>query len=517
MDELLRQVLLTLAGMWRKRWFGLVAAWLVSVAGVFVILSMPDKYEASARIYVDTQSVLRPLMSGIAVQPNVDQQIAILSRTLISRPNVERLARMADLDLGTKTKEDLDRLVDGLMHSLEIKTAGRDNLYTLSFRDTQPERAKRVVQSLVSIFVESGIGDKRKDSDSALKFIQEQINSYEKKLEQAEDRLKDFKLKNMNLSEEGKNYFARIGEVSAKLKDAQLDLREAEDSRDVLKRELGGEEPLLLSEAPSGTSQGSVPEIDNRIDALKRNLDSLLLRYTAQHPDVVGTRKVIAELEEQKRQELKARSKAGGARTVSAGVDPVLQQLRMSLTEADANVAALRARVAEYESRFNELRNAAKQQPEIDAEFAKMNRDYDIQKKNYEALVARRESAAMSEQMGSTTGVADFRMIDPPRVSPKPVEPDRLLFLPLVLLGGLLSGLGVSFVASQIWPIFIDCRSLRDLTGLPVLGGVSFLKDPASVRRERRRLLAFLAGLGGLFVSYGATLLFLWLATARTT
>ena len=191
--------------------------------------------------------------------------------------------------------------------------------------------------------------------------------------------------------------------------------------------------------------------------------------------------------------------------------------MRMSLTEADANVAALRARVAEFDSRFKELRNAAMQQPEIDAEFAKMNRDYDIQKKNYEALVSRRESAAMSEQMGSTTGVADFRMIDPPRVSPKPVEPNRLLFLPLVLIGALVAGMGVSFVASQAWPVFIDCRSLRDATGLPVLGGVSLLSDVGSLRQKRHRLAAFLFGLGGLFASYGATLFYLWLATARNT
>ena len=71
-------------------------------------MRMPDLYEASARIYVDTQSVLKPLMQGLAVQPNVDQQVMILSRTLISRPNVEKLVRMADLDLDAKTKADQD-------------------------------------------------------------------------------------------------------------------------------------------------------------------------------------------------------------------------------------------------------------------------------------------------------------------------------------------------------------------------------------------------------------------------
>ncbi len=517
MDELIQQSLATLTAMWRKRWYGLLAAWVVGIAGIVVVLSMPDKYEASARIYVDTQSVLRPLMSGLAAQPNIDQQMSILSRTLISRPNVAKLTRMADLDLGTKTKEDQERLIDSLMKTLEIKSIGRDNLYTLSYVDTKPERAKRVVQSLVSIFVESGIGDKRKDSDSALKFIQGQIETYEKKLEEAEGRLKDFKLKNLEVAEEGKNYFSRIGDISAKLKDARLELREAENSRDVIRRELSGEEPVLLPETAESASLVSVPEIDGRIDAQKRNLDSLLQRYTEQHPDVVGARKLIAQLEEQKRQEVLARRKASAGQVVSDNGNPVVQQLKVALTEAAANVASLRARVSEYQSRFNELSSTVRRQPEIDSEFSQLNRDYDILKKSYEALVSRRESASMSEQMGTTTGVADFRMIDPPRVSPTPVAPNRMLFLPLVLIGSLLAGMAVSFVVSQVRPTFIDGRSLSDVTGFPVLGIVSLLHNEASLRQNRRRLVVFFAGLGGLVASYGATLMTLWLVTARNT
>ena len=515
MDELIQQLLATLAGMWRKRWFGLLAAWLVGIAGIVIVLSMPDKYEASARIYVDTQSVLRPLMSGLAAQPNIDQQMSILSRTLISRPNVAKLTRMADLDLGTKTKDDQERLIDALMKTLEIKSIGRDNLYTLSYIDTQPERAKRVVQSLVSIFVESGIGDKRKDSDSAQKFFQGQIVTYEKKLEESEGRLKDFKLKNLGMAEEGKTYFSRITDISAKLRDARLELREAENSRDVIRRELAGESPVLLPETPETATLVSVPEIDGRIDALRRNLDGLLQRYTEQHPDVAGTKKLIAQLEEQKRLEVQARRKADLGKPGVVNGNPVVQQLKVAQAEAAANVASLSARVAEYQSRLNELSNAVKRQPEIDSEFSQLNRDYDILKKSYEGLVSRRESASMAEQMGTTTGVADFRMIDPPRVSPTPVAPNRMLFLPLVLLGSLLAGLAVSFVVSQVRPTFMNSRSLSDVAGFPVLGIVSLLHNESSSRQNRRRLVAFFAGLGGLVASYGATLLTLWLVSAR--
>ncbi len=249
MDELLRNAVFLLRGMWQRRWIGLVVAWVVGIAAVLAVARLPDRYQASARIYVDTQSVLKPLMSGLAVQPNVEQQLVILSRTLISRPNIEKLMRMADLDIAVKSKEEQDRMIDDLMRTLEIGGAGRDNLYTVAYRDTDPNRAKRVVQSLVSIFVESSLGGKRNDTASAKRFLDDQIKVYEAKLEEAENRLKEFKLRNMSLaSPDGKDYYGKINDVSGALAQARLDLREAENSRDALKRQITGEEPVFLPE-----------------------------------------------------------------------------------------------------------------------------------------------------------------------------------------------------------------------------------------------------------------------------
>jgi polysaccharide chain length determinant protein (PEP-CTERM system associated) len=173
MDELIRQVVTHARGMWRRRWAGLGVAWLVAVVGAGVLFKMPDKYEASARVYVDTQSILKPLMSGLAVQPNVDQQVGILSRTLISRPNIEKLIRMADLDLQIESPKQREQLIDDLIKTVQIRSSGRENLYTIAYRDTNRNEAKRVVQSLLSIFVESSLGDQRKGSDAARRFIED--------------------------------------------------------------------------------------------------------------------------------------------------------------------------------------------------------------------------------------------------------------------------------------------------------------------------------------------------------
>jgi polysaccharide chain length determinant protein (PEP-CTERM system associated) len=517
MHELIQQAITALRGMWRWRWIGLGVAWVVGICAGGIILRMPNQYEASARIWVDTQTVLKPLMSGLAVQPNVDQQISMLSRTLITRPNMEKLIRMADLDLSVKSKQEQEGLIDRLVGTLEIKGLGRDNLFTLAYRDPEPDKAKRVVQSLASMFVESSLGNKRKDTDSARQFIEDQIKIYEGKLSEAENRLKEFKLKNLKSSTgDGKDAFGRIGELELAMNQARLALREAEQSRDALKQQLAAEAPMLSSQDASGVP--TVPEIDSRLDALKKNLDLLLQRYTDQHPDVTNTKRVIAELEAQKRNELAARKSAEKTATPaqpSTATNPVYQKFKMSLADAEATVASLRTRVAEYDSRYARFKASINMMPEIEAEYAQLNRDYDINKKNYETLVARRESASISGQMDASSAMAEFRLIDPPRVSPQPVAPNRPLLFVLAMVGALSAGVAVSFAASQIRPSFSDAFTLRETTGMPVLGTISYIVNESMRRRERRSMIAFVSGVLTLICAYGAVIATLLVTGSR--
>jgi polysaccharide chain length determinant protein (PEP-CTERM system associated) len=512
MEQLIAQIVTIAKGMWRFRWPSLAVAWLVAVIGVFIVFRVPDKFEATARIYVDTQSILKPLMSGLAVQPNVEQQVVMLSRTLISRPNMEKLVRMADLDLKSESKAQQDALITGLMTSLEIKNVGRDNLYSLSYRDPEPAKAQKVIQSLVSIFVESSLGNTRKDTASAKLFIDEQIKGYEAKLEEAEARLKEFRLRNIQLhSGEGKDSASRLGELGEQLNQARLALREAEQARDAAKQQLQGEKSESANLATQSLLQESAisvatPEIDARLEAQKRNLDALLQRFTELHPDIVSTRRLIKELEEQKRKEVQelrrvAMAAPAGAAGVGAG-SLAYQEMGRLLANSEVQVAALRARVAEYTARYNGARELLKTSPQLETEASQLNRDYAIHKKNYEDLVARRESASMSGELEVASGVADFRLIDPPRVSPTPVSPNRLLLLPLAFAVALGAGLFTAFAGSQLRPVFHSAGELRDKVAIPLLGVVSSVTSSAALRRERTSLIRFMVGSGGLVGSF---------------
>ena len=184
------QALLTnfLKAIWKYRWYAVVISWIVALVGWAVVYRLPNEYQASARVYVDTQSILQPLLAGMTTVPNVDQQVAFMRRTLISRPNVERVMRMVDLDVKTTNAKDHEKVVDELMEKIKILGTERDDIYTITYNNPNPKLGKDVVQSLLTIFVEGSFGGKKQDSEKAVQFIDDQIKSYEQKLSAAETR-----------------------------------------------------------------------------------------------------------------------------------------------------------------------------------------------------------------------------------------------------------------------------------------------------------------------------------------
>ena len=513
MHELANQLLSHLKATWRYRWYAVAFAWVIAVGGWIVVAQMPNRYEASARVYVDTQSVLRPLLAGVAVQPNVNQVVTMMSRTLISRPNLDKVIRMADMDIKLKTPDDREQMITRLAKELTIQSAGAENLYTIAFSDKNPQEAKRVVQSLLTLFVEGSLGNKRKDSDSAQRFINEQLKVYNEKLVAAENAVTEFKRKHMGLmGGETGNYYAGLVAAQTALSQATLDLREAENSRNAIKNQLTGDSdtPVLLGE--QGASEEALPEIDDRIKELQKQLDSLRLKYTEQHPDIIVTSRMIDQLKEQKQRELKLK-KPSLARAQAQ--NPVFQQLSVSLAEADANVASMKARVSEYEKRYNAMKAAANAIPQVAAEYTQLTRDYEVTKKNYQDLLSRRESAQITGDMEANTSVMDFRVIDPPQVPSAPSAPNRPLLMSMVLLAALAGGAGFAFLMSQIRPTFSDERRLREVSGLPVFGTVVMAWTEAQLAKRKKGLVALLLSFLSLLSAYAAIMAMLLLTTAR--
>jgi polysaccharide chain length determinant protein (PEP-CTERM system associated) len=503
MAEITAVLLNFLKAIGKYRWHAVAITWIVALIGWAVVLRLPNQYEASARVYVDTQSILRPLLAGMTTTPNLDQQVIFMRRTLLSRPNIEHLMRMVDLDVKATDTKQHDKIVDQLMSQIKLSGTERDDIYTIAYTSDNPKLGKDIVQSLLSIFMEGSFSGKKQDSEKAVQFIDDQIKQYEEKLAVAENALKDFKLKHMGLlpHDGGGDFGAQLVAANDQLSQARLELAEAEQARNAIRGKITGEPAKPGTEIVDPAVVD--PDLEARIATAQKNLDTLRLQYTEQHPDIIANRRLLEQLLAQKADLAKHKKRSSDP---GAGYSPMLQQLNVELSQAEARVASMRARVEEYAARVSRLRSQSTEAPEVEAQLAQLNRDYQVNKDNYQKLVERRESARLSGDLTSATDMLSFRVIDPPTVPSQPSGPNRLRLFSLVFAGALVAGLAVAFLMSQVRPTFMSQSALREVTGLPVLGAIGMNWTAEQTVRRKRRLVGLGVSVLVLFGVYGAGL-----------
>lgn len=486
---------------WPYRWLSLIVAFLVAVVGSYYVFSLPPVYEVKTKIFVDTRSMLRPLMKGLAVDNNaLASSASLMKRTLLTRPNLEKVAREADLDLETKTDREFDALIDGLIANIKVSGTPRESIYSIKYTDRDPQKAKKIVDELLNAFLESALGSSRTDTVVTQKFLDEQIIEYEKRLIEAEERLRDFKQRNVGMMpSQGGNYYTRLQEAKNALSSASLALSESQKRRDELNR--------MLSDPSQSTSSslggGLRTQYSDRIDALEQTLDSLTLQYTEKHPEIKGTKATLSELKIRHEAELKKLKEEASSGSVGATADNGYNQIRLALGSASAEAEALQTRVARYQSKVDELERLVDTIPEVEAELVRLDRDYGLNKSQYQALLKRRESARLSQEVDQKADNVKLKVIEPPRVPLKPSGPDRITYLSFTFLGALGFGGALAFLMSQLNPRFYSSDELKDFARIPVIGVVSLISNQRQKTERRMELAVFSTMLLGFFSLYG--------------
>ena len=466
--------------LWKRRWLILVTTVVICIIGWPYVLMLPNEYQVTAKVYLDTQTILKPLLEGIAVNnPTMEQTAMVLRRTLLNRTNMEKVARKTDLDLKTRTPEDFERILVSLAKKIDMQGDLNEKIYTISYQGKDPKRAKHVVEELLNLFVEGALGESRLDTTSTQQFLNNQINEYESKLEASENLLKEFKRKNAGLMpDEGQTYFSQRTTAIEQLNVARLALEEAVNRRNELKNQIAN-----FKEA------GEIPS-SPKISPLQSRLNELLLNYTDQHPDVIALKRVIAEhagsaVIEPEGEKIDAQS------SFRLYGNLAYQELKTALGKTEAEIAALKVRVKQREAKTTYLQKMVDTMPEVEAELVKLNRDYNIIKNNYEEMVKRRERAKITQEAEQSTDNIQFKIVEPPRVPLLPVGPDRHLLLTATLALGTGTGLGLALLLIQLRPTFGNWQDLREATSLPIFGSVSLIYSTNQRAKARLQTTAF--------------------------
>ncbi len=503
---------------WRYRWFAILFSWAVCAVGFVAVFRIPNVYEASGRLYVDADAILTPLLRGIAVDTSLQAQVDLLQRTLLSRPNLEKLISNTDLELQTTSDADRTALASRLATEIKFIPQTR-NLFVISYQNQSPKLAYSVVQAMLTAFIESKAGNNRTDLENASKFIDGELNMYEQQLRNAERRRAEFRAKYLDvLPQDGG--VSRLDAATGQVKSLQGQLEDAQTRRASLTKELAATPSLLVVEADAATGGGAAPL--TRLQQAEATLAEMRLRLTDQHPDVIAQKGLIAAMkagalgpDPAARRPAPATpgapdaSAAGstpdarGARSVP---NPVYEQIKVRLVETESTIASLQRQLNDATQDRDRMNGIVRSAPGLQAEAININRDYDIIQHNYDELLARRESMRISAAAEASADKVKIQIIDPPLLPTIPVAPKRVALLTGALAAGLAAGLGLALLLVQLDQSFHTADDLHDL-GYPVVGGITMLAAAIPFFRRMVTVCSFAIAVALPCVIYGGLVL----------
>jgi polysaccharide chain length determinant protein (PEP-CTERM system associated) len=510
-------------GAWRFRWIAIAVAAVGAAVGWTIVFALPDLYETAASVFVDTRTALKPALKDLTVEQDVDAQINYVRESLLARPELEKIARDTGLLPDSVTSEwervkILSKLANGIGISVssagaqgdERSTAG--TIYTMLYRDVDPQRSVKVVKTLLDTFIEQTLGGKREGSENVQKFLGARLKDYEQRLSVAEDRMAAFKKENIGLmpSEQG-GYFGQLQSEVDAAKKANTDLAVALSRKDELTRQLHGDAAVSAagSSAPTVGAQGNTNGGDtlSRIQETEAKLDELLLRFTDKHPDVIATRDTLAELKKRRALELESlrRGDASAVAASGAGSNPVYQSIELELNKVDVEIAALRREATQHDETVAELRKRLNTAPQVEAEYQQLSRDYAVNKAEYTSLLENYQKAKLGEQADSA-GSVRFEVVQPPQEPVAPIWPRRTRLLGEIWLAALGVGAAIAYGLQRLRPVVSSLRGVSELTSFPVLGAVSVAFPSRQRFLFRRRIWRFSVATLCFVVALGAAL-----------
>lgn len=524
MNELLQQLVLIAYGIWRKRWYALATTMVVSLVGLAIVATIPNNFESSARIRLDTTSLIKELLGPVSGRGNQREKLQVMRQTLISRPNLEKVIRRSGLDALVSTDEEIEELIEDLADDIEIVDEG-NNIYRFTYSSgfsqfddlKNAEMATRVVQSILQMIVESDLGNSRIEGIEAMRFVDSQLSDYRRQLDELERQRTEFEQRNIGLIGTGQSFSTRLIKARTDLSTTEAQLNEAQLIRDELQRQLGNVEQFVEIIGQSGPGMGGISDLPGRIELLKQRKDALLARdYTEKHPDVVAVQRQIDSmnqryLDEQKLLDEQFEAGDGG---IAPGVptsrvpNPVYEATQIRLIEKSGEIASLTGRRTQHLAVLLNLEEQAKKLPLIEAEQNSLNREYNMVQGLYDKMLKTKEDLRLSGDIDLITDGVSYEVVDPPIQPLSPSSPNRPVLLTGVLFLSVGGGIFLALILSQALTTFLTTRNLRDAFDLPVLGSISALVPEAEKRQQRmeNRWLAFAYGI--LFIGFGLFIAF---------
>lgn len=453
---LIQYVAVLIKEVWRRKFLCLFGFAIVSFSVLFIGGFWPSTFQTSATIFADNQNILKPLLEKQAAQSKVQNQTKVVRDMMHSPRILKKVVESAYSTDSYESAEELGHIINRLRSKIKITGVGQ-NYIKVSYSDSTSEKAYRVINSVIDVFIKISSDEQRSESREAFLFIDNQVNQYKDQLVQAEVRLKNFRADNFD-GRDG-DVDASISRLRTQIEELKIDIDEDKVTSGALKEQLSGESEY-------SSKQAGTDIYVERLATLEQQKTTLLLTYTDDYPDVVSLTYQIADVKKAIRDA--AESKEGESNKnadENSVLNPLYQELRSRLSLVQTEIQAKEKRLIAFKRLKTKEFDRRRRIAERGAEESELTRDYTVTKRIYEDMLERKEKARLSMTLNIEGQGVTYRIQEP---ALPPLNPVGLRFLHFVLVApfiGLFSVLGFALLYISLDP---RIRFASKLVGLNV-------------------------------------------------
>ncbi|HYM24427.1 MAG TPA: GNVR domain-containing protein [Vicinamibacterales bacterium] len=474
----------------RRKWWFIVPVALAIVVGIALVSFLPRTYQATTTLAIGSARVA-PTVIGAPVEIDKQERMRAVSQQLLSRPVLERTARLEHMDQGASIDSAIGRLrrsisvalpdsiTPGSAASSASAAASGSQLtpdqkasldsYQVSYVDETPETAQRILNRLAQVFVQENSKSLEIQAQDTTQFIDAQLRSSENRLGALEAKLRDMKESYMGrLPEQTNSNLSMVSNLQRQLESNATMLRGEQDRLSLLDRQIdamqqGADDALAsIKGTPGETAQG-------RVISLRSQLVAARLQYTDKHPEVIRLKEDLADAEKAATAE---RTRPASDRAAILNTNPEYRGVLKDREATKLRIAELQRQQSAIGGQIGAYQARVEMAPRVEQQMVSLNREYDLERKAYGDLMDKKQAALFNEELQRKQGGEQFAVLVPAGLPDEPFKPKPLRVMLMAIAAGFVLG-GAGVVGREYLDRSVhDARGLRDEFELPVLAEI---------------------------------------------
>ncbi len=468
---------------------------ILSVSFVFstaAVLIMPNVYKSRCVLLIKGTSKLDKVLLKAGDVRGIEavDLLGIVKEKMLGWEAVNHAIESCGLnkDIPKDDPKFLEELYFKTTESVTVLPIGKD-LIGVSYEGENPYINYKMLDSLVSSFMEYTLKLSRTEADESLDFIERDLVRLKNNLDDSEKKLQEFEEEHaaeLPLTEGGK--MAQLAVANKELADIERQILVENERLITLNTKIEGEKDSITGEVVKEANP-AVAELTRRITDAELELNDLHVRYYDGHPSINMTEKRLKAL-----QGKLAEEKEKVISKETSVTNPIYTSLLEKKFEVELQLKTLYTRKKDVESQIATLQEQVALIPALKQTLAKLQRDYSVNKELYTQRLQQRSRAELEKELSLSTRESPFSIVEPPRISYTPSKSRKVKVFLMGIILSVAMAFGLAFGLEQIDQRFKSVDDARDFLQLPVFGMIPTIITKGDLlktrKRKRRRLIS---------------------------